>query len=212
MKEALKNHQKISDRQARERCVEYLKKVKIPMPEEMMFRYPFSLSGGMRQRVMIAMALITSPKLIIADEPTTALDVTIQAQILDLMNALKEETGSSCIFITHDLGVISEMADRVVVMYGGKVCEVSPTDELFEHAAHPYTLGLIHSRPRADFEGDRLEVIPGNVPSLNDKPEGCPFHPRCRYAGKKCEKEFPEAAQLSEEHKVFCWKYCGGCE
>ena len=212
MKEALKNHQKISDRQARERCVEYLKKVKIPMPEEMMFRYPFSLSGGMRQRMMIAMALITSPKLIIADEPTTALDVTIQAQILDLMNALKEETGSSCIFITHDLGVISEMADRVVVMYGGKVCEVSPTDELFEHAAHPYTLGLIHSRPRADFEGDRLEVIPGNVPSLNDKPEGCPFHPRCRYAGKKCEKEFPEAALLSEEHKVFCWKYCGGCE
>jgi len=182
------------------------------MPEEMMFRFPFSLSGGMRQRVMIAMALITSPKLIIADEPTTALDVTIQAQILDLMNELKAETGSSCIFITHDLGVISEMADRVVVMYGGRVCEVAPTDELFEHAAHPYTLGLIHSRPRADFEGDRLEVIPGNVPSLNDKPEGCPFHPRCRYAGKKCEKEFPEASRISGEHQVFCWKYGGGCE
>ena len=170
MKEVLKNHQKISDREAGRKCVEYLRKVKIPMPEEMMMRYPFSLSGGMRQRVMIAMALIASPKLIIADEPTTALDVTIQAQILDLMNELKKETESSCIFITHDLGVISEMADRVVVMYGGKVCEMAPTDELFENASHPYTLGLIHSRPRADYEGDRLEVIPGNVPSLNDKP------------------------------------------
>ena len=173
-----------------------------------MLRYPFSLSGGMRQRVMIAMALLTSPKLIIADEPTTALDVTIQAQILDLMNALKTETGSSCIFITHDLGVISEMADRVVVMYGGKVCETAPTDELFEQTAHPYTLGLIHSRPKADFDGDRLEVIPGNVPSLNDKPEGCPFHPRCCYADEKCKKEFPPATELSAQHRVFCWKYC----
>ena len=133
MIEALKNHQKISTRQAREKCVEYLRKVKIPTPEEMMFRYPFSLSGGMRQRVMIAMALITAPKLIIADEPTTALDVTIQAQILDLMNELKRETGSSFLFITHDLGVISEMADRVVVMYGGKVCETATTGKvLFE--------------------------------------------------------------------------------
>ena len=217
MKEALKNHQKISDRKARELCVEYLRKVKIPMPEEMMFRYPFSLSGGMRQRVMIAMALISSPKLIIADEPTTALDVTIQAQILDLMNELKQETGSSCIFITHDLGVISEMADRVVVMYGGKVCETAPTDELFEHAAHPYTLGLIHSRPRADFEGDRLEVIPGNVPSLNDKPEGCPFHPRCRYAQERCRSQFPPEIELEPDHgagshKVACWRYQEGRE
>ena len=215
MIEALRNHQKISTGQARKKCVEYLRKVKIPMPEEMMFRYPFSLSGGMRQRVMIAMALITSPKLIIADEPTTALDVTIQAQILDLMNELKRETGSSFLFITHDLGVISEMADRVVVMYGGKVCETALTDELFEHAAHPYTLGLIHSRPRADFEGDRLEVIPGNVPSLNDKPEGCPFHPRCRFAREICRKQFPETVDLNqgkggEQHLVACWNYCEG--
>lgn len=206
MKEALKNHQKISGAKAREKCVEYLRKVKIPMPEEMMMRYPFSLSGGMRQRVMIAMALITSPRLIIADEPTTALDVTIQAQILDLMNELKKETGSSCIFITHDLGVISEMADRVVVMYGGKVCESAPTDELFENPKHPYTIGLIHSRPRADFTGDRLEVIPGNVPSLNDKPSGCPFHPRCKFATDRCAKEFPPATDLNSEHQVFCWK------
>ena len=117
------------------------------------------------------------------------------------MNALKTETGSSCIFITHDLGVISEMADRVVVMYGGKVCETAPTDELFEQTAHPYTLGLIHSRPKADFDGDRLEVIPGNVPSLNDKPEGCPFHPRCCYADEKCKKEFPPATELSDVYK-----------
>ena len=217
MIEALKNHQKISTRQAREKCVEYLRKVKIPTPEEMMFRYPFSLSGGMRQRVMIAMALITAPKLIIADEPTTALDVTIQAQILDLMNELKRETGSSFLFITHDLGVISEMADRVVVMYGGKVCETATTDELFEHAAHPYTLGLIHSRPHADFEGDRLEVIPGNVPSLNDKPEGCPFHPRCRFAQEICRKRFPETVDLNQgkggaEHLVACWNYCEGAK
>ena len=182
MMEALKIHKKLSTKNAREKCVEYLEKVKIPMPKEMLNRYPFSLSGGMRQRVMIAMALITNPKLIIADEPTTALDVTIQAQILDLMNALKDVTGSSCIFITHDLGVISEMADRVVVMYGGKVCEVADTDVLFEHAMHPYTQGLIHSRPTSDYDGDRLQVIPGNVPSLNDKPAGCPFHPRCPYA------------------------------
>ena len=208
MKEILKNHQKISDREAGRKCVEYLRKVKIPMPEEMMMRYPFSLSGGMRQRVVIAMALIASPKLIIADEPTTALDVTIQAQILDLMNELKKETESSCIFITHDLGVISEMADRVVVMYGGKVCEMAPTDELFENASHPYTLGLIHSRPRADYEGDRLEVIPGNVPSLNDKPEGCPFHPRCRYAQEKCGRQFPPRTDISGEHSVFCWNCC----
>lgn len=204
MTEALKNHQKIKEKDARKKCIEYLSKVKIPMPEEMLFRYPYSLSGGMRQRVMIAMALISSPKLIIADEPTTALDVTIQAQILDLMNELKAETGSSCIFITHDLGVISEMADRVVVMYGGRVCEVAPTDELFEHPAHPYTRGLIHSRPRDDFEGDRLEVIPGNVPSLNDKPEGCPFHPRCKYATEQCRKEFPEIVEIGEGHQAAC--------
>ena len=209
--EVIENHNtSLSRQEARKWAENMLERVGIPA--ERFGEYPHQFSGGMKQRVVIAIALACNPRLLIADEPTTALDVTIQAQILDLMNALKEETGSSCIFITHDLGVISEMADRVVVMYGGKVCEVSPTDELFEHAAHPYTLGLIHSRPRADFEGDRLEVIPGNVPSLNDKPEGCPFHPRCRYAGKKCEKEFPEAAQLSEEHKVFCWKYCGGCE
>lgn len=212
MMEALKIHKKLSTKNAREKCVEYLEKVKIPMPKEMLNRYPFSLSGGMRQRVMIAMALITNPKLIIADEPTTALDVTIQAQILDLMNALKDVTGSSCIFITHDLGVISEMADRVVVMYGGKVCEVADTDVLFENAMHPYTQGLIHSRPTSDYDGDRLQVIPGNVPSLNDKPEGCPFHPRCPYAGKQCGEAFPPEIVYPDGHRVSCWKYCKASE
>lgn len=207
MKEALKVHQKISGKEAQAKCIEYLERVKIPMPEEMMFRYPFSLSGGMCQRVMIAMALITRPKLIIADEPTTALDVTIQAQILDLMNELKAESQSSYIFITHDLGVISEIADRVVVMYGGKVCEVAQTEQLFDNPMHPYTLGLIHSRPGEDFEGDRLPVIPGNVPSLNNKPEGCPFHPRCKYATDKCKKEFPTGREAEEGHQIFCWNY-----
>ena len=212
MMEALKIHKKLSTKNAREKCVEYMEKVKIPMPKEMLNRYPFSLSGGMRQRVMIAMALITNPKLIIADEPTTALDVTIQAQILDLMNALKDVTGSSCIFITHDLGVISEMADRVVVMYGGKVCEVADTDVLFEHAMHPYTQGLIHSRPTSDYDGDRLQVIPGNVPSLNDKPAGCPFHPRCPYASKQCGEAFPPERVYPDGHRVSCWKYCNASE
>lgn len=207
MKEALKVHQKISGKGAQKKCIEYLEKVKIPMPQDMMFRYPFSLSGGMRQRVMIAMALITRPKLIIADEPTTALDVTIQAQILDLMNELKAESQGSYIFITHDLGVISEIADRVVVMYGGKVCEIAPTGQLFENPLHPYTLGLIQSRPGNNFEGNRLPVIPGNVPSLNNKPEGCPFHPRCKYATENCKKEFPPEKNAEEGHLVFCWNY-----
>ena len=210
MKEALKVHQKISGKEAQKKCIEYLKRVKIPMPEDMMFRYPFSLSGGMRQRVMIAMALITAPKLIIADEPTTALDVTIQAQILDLMNELKAETQSSYIFITHDLGVISEIADRVVVMYGGKVCEVACTEQLFEHPLHPYTIGLIQSRPGENFNEDRLPVIHGNVPSLNNKPEGCPFHPRCPYASEECKKEFPKGQETQDGHQVFCWNYLKG--
>lgn len=128
------------------------------------------------------------------------------------MNALKDVTGSSCIFITHDLGVISEMADRVVVMYGGKVCEVADTDVLFEHAMHPYTQGLIHSRPTSDYDGDRLQVIPGNVPSLNDKPAGCPFHPRCPYASKQCGEAFPPERVYPDGHRVSCWKYCNASE
>ena len=209
MEEVLKLHTKLTKNQRLDQCVEMLRKVRIPKPEEIMKRYPFNLSGGMRQRVMIAMALLTNPKLIIADEPTTALDVTIQAQVLDVMKALQREYGCSYIFITHDLGVISEVADRVVVMYGGRVCECAPTDELFAHPQHPYTQGLIASRPVSGMKTDRLPVIPGNVPSLNNKPGGCPFHTRCTVAGESCSRVFPEQTEVSPEHMVACWN-CGG--
>ncbi|MDO4492492.1 MAG: ABC transporter ATP-binding protein [Clostridia bacterium] len=207
MGEVLKLHTRLSKREIGERCVEMLKKVKIPNAEEILLRYPHSLSGGMRQRVMIAMALIANPKLIIADEPTTALDVTIQAQVLDVMQSLRKEFGCSYIFITHDLGVISEMADRVVVMYGGRVCETAPTDVLFGAPAHPYTKGLIASRPGCNMSADRLPVIPGNVPSLNNKPSGCPFHPRCPEATERCAKAFPAETEIAPGHTVACWKY-----
>ena len=205
--EALTLHKKISKTEAWKLCVEYLKKVKIPNPEETMNRYPFTLSGGMRQRVMIAMALVTQPQLLIADEPTTALDVTIQAQILTLINELKEETKASCIFITHDLGVISEMADRIMVMYGGHVCEIGDKDEVLNHPLHPYTIGLMESRPAPDYKGERLNMIPGNVPSLKDIPSGCPFHTRCRYASDRCREAFPDLTEGAEGHQVFCWNY-----
>jgi peptide/nickel transport system ATP-binding protein/oligopeptide transport system ATP-binding protein len=207
MREALMLHTKIKKKDAMAKCEEYLERVKIPNPGELLMRYPFSLSGGMRQRVMIAMALITNPKLIIADEPTTALDVTIQAQILDLMKSLQAEFGCSYIFITHDLGVISEMSDRVAVMYGGHVCECADTDTLFENPKHPYTEGLISSRPHGNMTSDRLVVIPGNVPSLDNKPTGCPFHPRCADAMECCKESFPDTVELDNGHTVACWKY-----
>jgi oligopeptide/dipeptide ABC transporter ATP-binding protein len=205
MSEALRLHEKITKKAALDRCEEYLGKVRIPNPRAVLCRYPHSLSGGMRQRVMIAMALITDPKLVIADEPTTALDVTIQAQVLELMKALQTELSCSYIFITHDLGVISEMADRVVVMYGGRVCECADTDALFEHPEHPYTRGLIASRPGRDTDSPRLTVIPGSVPSLNNKPTGCPFHPRCPLATERCAAEFPETVDTGGGHTVACW-------
>ena len=172
--------------------------------------YPFTLSGGMRQRVMIAMAMVTKPHLLICDEPTTALDVTIQAQVLDLMNDLKKEVGTSIIFITHDLGVISEMADRVIIMYGGRICEEAPVDELFTKPLHPYTQGLIGSHPSSDFHGDRLKVIPGNVPSLKDMPAGCPFNNRCPHATEKCVNEFPAFEAANDHHFVACWHWKEG--
>ncbi len=207
MGEVLKLHTKLSKKEIWDRCCEMLEKVRIPNPREIMLRYPFNLSGGMRQRVMIAMALLTNPELVIADEPTTALDVTIQAQVLDVMKDLQKEYGCSYIFITHDLGVISEMADRVVVMYGGRVCECAATDTLFEHPYHPYTRGLIASRPYRGMKTDRLPVIPGNVPSLNNKPAGCPFHTRCPDAMDCCREAFPEETLVGEGHTVACWKY-----
>ena len=207
MGEVLRLHTKLSKKEIRERCEEMLEKVRIPNPREVMLRYPFNLSGGMRQRVMIAMALLTNPKLIIADEPTTALDVTIQAQVLDVMHDLQKEYGCSYIFITHDLGVISEMAERVVVMYGGHVCECAKTDVLFDKPLHPYTKGLIASRPYSHMAENRLKVIPGNVPSLANKPSGCPFHTRCPDAKECCKESFPGMIEVEPGHTIACWNY-----
>jgi oligopeptide/dipeptide ABC transporter ATP-binding protein len=208
MTEAIAMHEKVSRREASARCIEQIRKVRIPEAARMMEHYPYQLSGGMRQRVMIAMAMLTNPRLIIADEPTTALDVTIQAQILDLINELKAETHTSCIFVSHDLGVISEVTDRVLVMYGGHVCETAPTRELFRGARHPYTQGLIRSRPAAALLEKRLRTIPGNVPNLKDMPSGCPFHTRCPLAKAQCAEQFPALLEVAPGHQVACFQ-CG---
>lgn len=202
-------HQGMNKKEAREHVVDMLKLVKIPNPEAVAKQYPFQLSGGMRQRVMIAMALACRPKLLIADEPTTALDVTIQAQILKLMNELKEEVGTSILFITHDLGVIYEMADDVAVMYCGQVVEMAPVEIIFGDTSiysHPYTEGLMVSVPRLDTPpGTRLEAIPGAVPHPLDLPIGCKFAPRCKYATDKCHQEEPELLELEDGHSVCCF-------
>ncbi|MCL2095389.1 MAG: ABC transporter ATP-binding protein [Oscillospiraceae bacterium] len=200
-------HRGMTVKEAHAESIRLLELVHIPNPERVVDEYPFSLSGGMRQRAMIAMALACEPKLLIADEPTTALDVTIQAQVLDLMNDLKSRINASIIFITHDLGVIAEMSDRVVVMYAGKIAETAPVEELFAAPKHPYTQGLIASKPDLANTGDRLLVIPGNVPDLTMRPEGCPFNPRCDRATDRCRSEFPPAREIAEEHTVFCWEY-----
>ncbi|MFO7152143.1 MAG: ABC transporter ATP-binding protein [Bacillota bacterium] len=203
--EAIILHQGLSKKEARERAVEMLKMVGIPNPEKRYFEYPHQLSGGMRQRAMIAMALSCSPKLLIADEPTTALDVTIQAQILDLMERLKEEVGMSVLMISHDLGVIAQMARRVVVMYAGQVVEEGPCGEIFENPLHPYTGGLLKSIPRLEGAKTRLHVIEGSVPSLHDFPPGCRFHPRCSEAREICRKKIPMLTEVEGGRKVRCF-------
>ena len=205
--EALMLHQGMDRVQAREMSIEMLAKVRVPNPERIVDEYPFALSGGMRQRAMIAMALACRPKLLIADEPTTALDVTIQAQVLTLMNDLKSEIGASIIFITHDLGVIAEMSERVMVMYAGKVAEVAGVDTIFKNPLHPYTIGLINSKPDMGMTAERLNVIPGNVPDLLNKPAGCPFHPRCGRAMPECAKAYPPEVSVEEGHQISCWLY-----
>ena len=205
MMEALRVHDRtLQKSQAKELCLEAINRVRIPNPQRVMDSYTFTMSGGMRQRVMIAMAMVTRPKLLICDEPTTALDVTIQAQVLELMNELKKEAGTSIIFITHDLGVISEMADRVMVMYGGKACESAPVDTLFSEPVHPYTRGLIDSHPSADYTGDRLKVIPGSVPTLKNMPKGCSFHNRCDRVCEQCQEVFPAFETVQGDHVVAC--------
>ena len=202
-------HQGLSKKEAAAKSVDLLREVKIPNPEIVAKQYPHQLSGGMRQRVMIAMALACRPKLLIADEPTTALDVTIQAQILRLMNDLKRENGTSILFITHDLGVINQMADYVAVMYCGQVVERVPAKMLFDpktEFSHPYTEGLLVSIPRLDTPtNQRLEAIPGAVPHPLDLPKGCKFAPRCKYATEKCHEAEPPMTHLTEEHHIRCY-------
>jgi len=203
--EALMMHFKISKEEAIKKSVELLKKVGIPMPEQRVDEYSYQLSGGMRQRVMIAMAMSCDPVLLIADEPTTALDVTIQAQILDLMRSLLRGLNGSLIMITHDLGVIAEIADRIAVMYASKIVEYADKKTIFYTPLHPYTFGLLTSIPRLDLDLKRLDVIPGIVPNPLHFPSGCKFNPRCRFATNKCREEEPPLTKVEEGHLVRCW-------
>ena len=209
LNEVYLTHQKITKKEASEKSLEMLKAVKIPNPESVMKQFPHQLSGGMRQRVMIAMALACEPSLLIADEPTTALDVTIQAQILKLMNELKKEKGTSILFITHDLGVINQMADEVAVMYCGQVVEMCKARTIFAKettCSHPYTEGLMTSIPRLDTPvGARLEAIPGAVPHPLNLPKGCKFAPRCKYATEKCMNEEPKLDLAEDNHLIRCF-------
>jgi peptide/nickel transport system ATP-binding protein len=205
MTETIRLHLKISKKQAKLRAIDMLELVGIPRAEAIVNEYPHQLSGGMRQRVMIAMAISCDPELLIADEPTTALDVTIQAQILDLIRRLNKELGTAVMLITHDLGVVAEMCDRVVVMYAGKVIEEGDTRTIFHNPQHPYTKGLILSVPRMDDTRERLYSIPGNVPTLSKDMVGCRFAPRCEYVMDRCRVELPELEAIEPGHKCRCW-------
>jgi peptide/nickel transport system ATP-binding protein len=205
--EAVQLHRSLSAAAARARALEMLQLVKIPSPETRLDEYPHQLSGGMRQRVMIAMALACDPKLLIADEPTTALDVTIQAQILDLLRDLRERTGAAIMLITHDLGVVAEIAHRVIVMYAGRIVEEAPVGLLFADPQHPYTLGLLGSIPRLGSDGDeRLTAIEGVVPNPYALPPGCRFSPRCPLADEKCRADQPTLREIVPGHRAACWK------
>lgn len=202
--ESIMIHQRVSRKEAYDRAIEMLRLTGIPSPEKRVHEYPYELSGGMRQRVMIAIALACRPNLLIADEPTTALDVTIQSQILDLIQDLKEELGMGVILITHDLGVVAEVCSRVAVMYLGEVIEEGPVEQIFESPLHPYTKGLLRSVPQLDGDRDqKLYVIRGSVPALTKVPAGCRFSTRCEYATERCLQEAPPFA--GESHKVKCW-------
>ena len=203
--EAILAHTKLSPKQARDRAIEMLDLVRIPSAASRFDDFPHRLSGGMRQRVMIAMALSCEPALLIADEPTTALDVTIQAQILDLLRDLQKRLGMAVLIITHDLGVIAEIADEVIVMYAGKIVESAPVKALFGDPQHPYTIGLLGSIPRLDVERERLATIEGTVPSPNNQPKGCRFSPRCPFADRRCREEPPPLREIGSGHQVACW-------
>ena len=205
----LVHNPQMDKKEADERALEMIRLVGIPAPEKVFRSYPHELSGGMRQRVMIAMALACQPSLLICDEPTTALDVTIQAQILQLIDRMRAELGTAVMLITHDMGVVSEMADWVAIMYAGHLVEYTTASELFTNPKHPYSIGLINSIPSMDDVVDKLFAIPGNVPMLDELPHGCPFHPRCPYARDVCRQECPSVAALDgdENHTVACWMF-----
>ncbi|MDX2205651.1 MAG: ABC transporter ATP-binding protein [Hyphomicrobiaceae bacterium] len=204
--EGLKRHTSIGAAQARARAVEMLRLVRIPSPEIRIDEFPHQMSGGMRQRVMIAMALACDPKLLIADEPTTALDVTVQAQILDLLRGLQSTLGTAIILITHDLGVVAETAHDIAVMYAGKIVEKGTVTAIFTDAQHPYTLGLLACMPRMDSDAVRLQTIPGTVPHPANMPKGCRFAPRCAVAGERCLGEEPPLREVEPGHAVACWR------
>lgn len=203
--EAIRLHQNVSKQEAKQKTIEMLKRVGIPRAEKLYYSFPHMLSGGMRQRVMIAMALSCNPQLLIADEPTTALDVTIQAQILQLMKELSKEYQTSIIMITHDLGVVAEMVDRVIVMYAGQIVEQNDVFKIFNNPQHPYTKGLLNSTPKIHQLTDQLESIEGNVPIPSELPAGCKFHPRCPFAMDKCFNHEPPLFQLGDGEQVRCW-------
>ncbi len=210
IREALRIHQGMKNKEAGVKAVEMLTLVGIASPGERMNQYPYELSGGMRQRVMIAMALACAPDLLIADEPTTALDVTIQAQILELIKELQAKLGMSVMIITHDLGIVAETCSYVAVMYCGSIVEYADVESLFENPKHPYTVGLFNSLPRHDMDRDELEAIRGSVPSPAEMPRGCRFAPRCPYAEEVCTKQLPELKQLEGDVLVRCWIYTDG--
>lgn len=203
--EVLRIHKNLSKKEARHKAIEALERVRIPAPEKRIDEYPHMLSGGMRQRVMIAMALVCKPKLLIADEPTTALDVTVQAQVLKIINELRKETGTSVLLITHDLGVVHDHCDRVMMMYGGEIIESASTPELFEKPSHPYTQGLLSSLPTLGSRKDKLESIQGQVPKLGDFPRYCRFSNRCSFQKERCHQETPSFVELKEKHEAKCF-------
>lgn len=208
--ETIELHKRLDKREAKKRSIDILTKVRIPSAEKRINYYPHQLSGGMRQRAMIAIALCCEPKLLIADEPTTALDVTIQAQILSLLKDIQRDMGMSIILITHDLGVVSEIADRLAVMYAGRIVEMAPIREIFDNPRHPYTKGLLESIPKIEEEKKRLNVIPGQVPNPLDLPNGCKFNPRCFMAIEECKIEEPPLIQIYDNHFSRCirWEKC----
>lgn len=203
--EGIMQHESMSKSEAKKKALEMMNLVGIPSPESRLKQYPHQFSGGMRQRIVIAMALVCEPEVLIADEPTTALDVTIQAQILDLFRDIQKKTGVSIILITHDLGVVAQVADRVAVMYAGKVVEAGSRREIFYQPQHPYTKGLLRSIPRLDIEGEELIPIAGSPPDLFSPPQGCPFSARCEHAMEVCDRIYPYTSALSKEHHVDCW-------